>query len=61
MRGSSLQRIPGVGEKRSRELLRTFGSLSAIRDADLETLKRSLPEPTAKAVYDYFHTEEETP
>ena len=61
VRGSSLQKIPGVGEKRSRELLRTFGSLAAIREADLTTLRLTLPEPTAKAVYDYFHTEEETP
>lgn len=59
MRGSTLQKIPGIGEKRSRELLKNFGSLSAVREADVSELRRHLPENTAQAVYDYFRKQEE--
>ena len=62
MRGSTLDKIPGVGEKRRNDLLKAFGSVRAIRAASAEELARAVPKNTAQAVYDYFHkTEEETP
>lgn len=56
--GSSLDKIPGVGPKRRDELVRAFKSVKAIREAELEELCKVVPKNTARAVYDYFHTEE---
>ena len=62
VRGSTLDKIPGVGEKRRNDLLKAFGSVRAIRAASAEELSRAVPKNTAQAVYNYFHkTEEETP
>ena len=62
VRGSTLDKIPGVGEKRRNDLLKAFGSVRAIRAAGAEELAKAVPKNTAQAVYDYFHkTEEETP
>ena len=62
VRGSTLDKVPGVGEKRRNDLLKAFGSVRAIRAASAEELSKAVPKNTAQAVYDYFHkTEEETP
>ena len=58
MRSSALDDIPGVGEKRKQELLKSFKSVKAIREASLESLREVLPKNAAQAVYDHFHTEE---
>ena len=58
MRGSQLDRIPGIGEKRRLALLRAFGSIKAIREAELPALCAVVPEKTAEAVYAYFRTED---
>ena len=59
---SKLDEIPGVGEKRRGDLLRSFQSLKAIRAASLEELALVVPRNTARAVYDYFHGgDENTP
>ena len=58
--GSTLDKIPGVGEKRRSELIKYFKSVKAIREASLEQLKLVVPRNTAQAVYDYFHSGEET-
>lgn len=52
---SVLMDIPGIGEKRCRELLRHFGSLKAVRAADLPALRQALPESLAQRVYDALH------
>lgn len=57
---SKLDEIPGVGEKRRNLLLKHFKSLTAIKEADQASLERLLPKNTARAVYDYFHREEES-
>ncbi len=54
LRYSELDRIPGVGPKRKALLLRSFGSVSAIKKADMADLQRLLPQDTARTVYDYF-------
>ena len=56
--GSTLDKIPGVGEKRRNELIKTFKSVKAIREASLEQLRLVVPKNTAQAVYDYFHSGE---
>ena len=58
VRGSTLDKIAGVGEKRRAELLRHFGSIENIRQASEQELARIVPRNTAQAVYDYFHKEE---
>jgi excinuclease ABC subunit C len=57
--GSALEKIPGIGEARRKQLLKTFKSVKGIRTASLSRLEEVLPKPAAKAVYDYFRTQEE--
>lgn len=57
--GSELDKIPGVGEKRRKQLLQRFGSVRSVRAASREELEAVLPRPTAQAVYEYFHKEED--
>ncbi len=54
---SLLDDIPGIGEKRRKALMRSFGSLEAIRDASLEELQKapSMNLPAAERVYAFFH------
>ncbi|MBR4703015.1 MAG: excinuclease ABC subunit UvrC [Oscillospiraceae bacterium] len=56
---SSLDRIPGVGEKRRSELLKHFRTIKAISAASEEELRAVVPKNTAKAVYDWFRREPE--
>ena len=59
LRYSELDTIVGIGPKRKQELLRTFGSISAIRDVGLSELERVLPKDAAAAVYQHFHSTKE--
>lgn len=59
LRYSELDGIPGIGQKRKQDLLKTFKSLSAIADASINELERLLPKDAAAAVYQHFHREEE--
>ena len=63
LRRSALDSIPGIGPKRKQELLKKFGSITAIRNASLPELERYLPRDAAGAVYRHFHaeTQEENP
>ena len=54
LRYSALDKIPGVGPKRKAEILKAFGSLTAIKDAELADLQRVLPANVANSVYQYF-------
>ncbi|MBQ3251873.1 MAG: excinuclease ABC subunit UvrC [Oscillospiraceae bacterium] len=58
LRYSTLDKIPGIGEKRKELLLKTFGSISSIQLASLSELERILPKDAAYAVFDYFNREE---
>jgi len=54
---SVLEDIPGVGEKRRRALMRSFGDIDAMKHATLKEIA-ALPEfnlPAAKLVYAFFH------
>ncbi len=55
LRYSELDQIPGIGPKRKQELLKSFKSLTAIREAALSDLERLLPKDAAAAVYHHFH------
>ena len=57
--GSELTSIPGVGSVRKNELLRHFKTLKAIRAASMDELTVVVPKNTAKAVFDYYHKNEE--
>ncbi len=54
---SALDGIPGVGPKRQAELRRRFGTMRAIRAADVEDLAAVIPRPAAEAVWRHFHAE----
>ena len=54
VKGSVLDKIPGVGEKRRSELLKQFKSVKNIKAATLAQLEEAVPKSTAKAVYEYF-------
>ena len=58
VKGSMLDKIPGVGEKRRQQLLKHFKSVKAVKEASLEELEKAVPRNTAQAVFQYFH---ETP
>jgi excinuclease ABC subunit C len=51
---SELDQIPGVGPRRRRALLTTFGSLAGVRRATREELEKVVGAAAARAVIDYF-------
>ncbi len=57
--GSELSAIPGVGSVRKNELLRHFKTLKAIRAASPDELCAVLPKNAAKAVFEYYHKNED--
>lgn len=59
MTSSALDGIPGLGPTRQKRLLKELGTVKAVRQASLETLKdRSwLPDKVAEAVYEHLHPE----
>ncbi len=61
LRYSQLTQIPGIGEKRKQQLLKTFGSIQSIASASLSELERILPKDAARAVYEHFADKEDTP
>jgi excinuclease ABC subunit C len=52
---SALDDIPGVGPKRREDLRKAFGTIKAIREADVETLSTVVPRSAAQAVWSHFH------
>ncbi|RWZ59840.1 excinuclease ABC subunit UvrC [Halobacillus fulvus] len=57
---SELDKIPGVGEKRRKLLLRHFKSVTEIKKAELtEMTKLGIPEPVAQTILIHLNEEEE--
>ncbi|MDO5435429.1 MAG: excinuclease ABC subunit UvrC [Clostridia bacterium] len=58
---STLEDIPGIGPARRKELLKAFGSIRAIREADTESLRKvkGMTESAAAAVYSALHEKED--
>ena len=54
---SVLDDIPGIGEKTRKDLLKHFGSLKKIREADLEALQNApgIGPKTAQSIYEFLH------
>jgi len=57
-RSSELHGIPGVGETTARRLLRHFGSLQAVRQADLSALTAVVSRKQAQAIVVHFRRPE---
>jgi len=55
MVGSTLDGIPGVGPVRKKALLRRFGSMARMREADVEELAGVVPAGVAAAVHAALH------
>ena len=54
---SSLDNIPGIGEKTIVKLLKNFKSVKRIKEAKLEELKMTIGTAKAKEIYQHFHPE----
>jgi excinuclease ABC subunit C len=54
---SSLDNIPGIGEKTIVKLLKNFKSVKRIKEAKLEELKMIIGTAKAKEIYQHFHSE----
>ncbi len=52
---SSLEDIPGVGEKRRRDLLKAFRNIQSIEQATVEQLHEIVPQNVAENIYEYYH------
>lgn len=55
---STLTSIPGVGEKRAKALMKKFGSLSKISEAEISELEKTegINNSLARLIYNYFRT-----
>ena len=51
---SLLDNIKGIGDRRKKELIRTFGSLKRIKEADVSELERILPSEVATNLKEYL-------
>lgn len=54
MLSSVLDFVPGIGEKRKKDLLKRFGSLKRMKEASLEQLQEVLNKDVAKKLYIYL-------
>lgn len=54
---SKLDEIEGIGEKRRNALLKSFGSLKAIKAATVEELSAVVPKDAAENVYSHFRAD----
>ncbi len=55
MRGSTLDKVEGVGSKRRSELLKYFGTIERIKQASLEELQRVVPKNVAQNIHKQLH------
>ena len=56
---SALDGIPGLGPKRKEALRKRFGTIRAIREAEVSALAEVIPQGAAEAVWRQFHPREE--
>ena len=52
---SVLDNITGLGDKRKKQLIRKYGSLTKIKSASVEELSELLPQNVAENLYDYLN------
>ena len=53
---SILDDVPGIGATRKKTLLRAFGSLKRLREADIEQLAQHVPANVAQDLYEALHS-----
>ena len=51
---SVLDNIPGIGEKRRKELIKTYGSIKKIKEANITDLATILPLDVAEKLHNYL-------
>lgn len=51
---SSLDMVPGIGEKRKKELIKHFGSFKKMQEASLDELVDILPRDVAENLYNFL-------
>jgi len=51
---SVLDNIPGIGAKRKKDLIKTFGSVTKMESATVEELEKIVPHEVAVSLYDYL-------
>ena len=54
MLSSILDFVPGIGEKRKKELLKRFGSLKKMKEASLQELEETVNKDVANKLYQYL-------
>jgi len=54
-RATELREIPGIGESTTRRLLERFGSLQAVKQADVAALSAVVTKSQAEAILEHFH------
>ena len=61
MSASELMNTKGIGPAKRKALLTSFGSIKAVEDADIKALTevKGISEADARAIYEYFHKEED--
>jgi len=59
-RATELREIPGVGQSTTRRLLEHFGSLAAVKHADVAALSAVVTKAQAAAILDHFQNAEKT-
>ena len=57
--GGTLTKIEGIGEKKSKALLKQFKTVTAVKEASVDELCKAegINRATAQKIYDYFHDE----
>jgi excinuclease ABC subunit C len=56
---SRLDELAGIGPRRRKLLIQTFGSVQGVRDASLEDLQNALGALTGRRIFEQLHAEEE--
>jgi excinuclease ABC subunit C len=51
---SVLDNVPGIGDKRRKELIKKFGSVKKMGEAPIDELKKILPDDIANNLYNYL-------
>ena len=54
MLSSILEMVPGIGDKRRKDLLKNFSSLKKIKEASVEELEKYLPNDVAISLHEFL-------
>ena len=51
---SILDNVPGIGDKRKKELLKKYKTITRLKELNKEKLKEDLPDKVAEDLYDFL-------